>query len=139
MITENLRAVGGVSASQNAEEVLYHCAYNFPAVLLTLGPKAWKELSRIYERLARDTRIKVRKTLAHSLFECAKILGPSLTESELTPILFHFLQDKDEVREGVMASLPEFIECLSPEQRLCYIDQFAQAWASNEELWRNRQ
>jgi hypothetical protein len=71
-----------------------------------LGPKAWPELKRIHERLARDTRIKVRRTLAFSLFECAKILGAELTESELISILFHFLQDKEEVREGVLASLP---------------------------------
>lgn len=25
-------------------EVPYHCAYNFPAVLYTLGPKYWKKL-----------------------------------------------------------------------------------------------
>jgi hypothetical protein len=89
---------------------------------LTLGPKAWPELKRIHERLARDTRIKVRRTLAFSLFECAKILGAELTESELISILFHFLQDKEEVREGVLASLPDFIACLSVDQRLSYIN-----------------
>ena len=128
-----------MSQVQNAEEVLYHCAYNFPAVLLTLGPKAWPELKKIYERLARDTRIKVRKTLSNSLFECAKILGPELTERELISILFHFLQDKEEVREGVLASLPEFIGCLNVNQRLSYIDHFSQAWAKHEEAWRKRQ
>jgi serine/threonine-protein phosphatase 4 regulatory subunit 1 len=123
---------------QNAEEVLYHCAFNFPAVLQTLGPKAWPELKKIHERLARDTRIKVRRTLSYSLFECAKILGAELAERELISILFHFLQDIEEVREGVMESLPEFISCLDFQQRLCYIDQFSQAWAQNDESWRKR-
>jgi len=48
-----------------------------------------------------------------------------MTERELISILFHFLQDKEEVREGVLQTLPEFIECLNLGQRLSYIDQFA--------------
>ena len=42
--------------------------------------------------------MKIRKTLAHSLFELAKILGPQMTETELLPVLFHFMKDVDEVR-----------------------------------------
>lgn len=105
--------------------MLYHCAFNFPAVLQTLGPKAWPELKKIHERLARDTRVKVRRTLAYSLFECARILGPDLTERELISILFHFLQDIEEVKEGVLESLPEFMACLNIDQRICYIEQFS--------------
>lgn len=37
-----------------------------------------------------------------------------------------------------MESLPEFIKCLDVEQRICYIDQFSQAWAQNDEQWRKR-
>ena len=62
------------------EDILYHCAFNFPAVLLTLGKQSWPELKDIYKTLAIDHRIKVRKTLAYSLFEIAKILGPELAE-----------------------------------------------------------
>ena len=43
MVTENLKPQKkGASSNQGQEEVLYHCAYNFPAVLLTLGPTAWE-------------------------------------------------------------------------------------------------
>lgn len=62
--------------AQNQEDILYHCSFNFPAVLLTLGPSAWTSLKAIHEKLVRDSRVKVRKTLAYSLFELAKILGP---------------------------------------------------------------
>ena len=57
----------------------------------------------------RDSRSKVRRTLAYSLNELAKILGPEMTESELIPVLFHFMKDFDNVRDGVMVSLPELI------------------------------
>ena len=32
-----------------------------------------------------------------------------MTESELLPVLFHFMKDVDEVREGVMISLPDLV------------------------------
>ena len=81
----------------------------------------------------------MRKTLSYSLFELAKILGPELTETELISVLLHFLKDISEVKEGVLVSLPDFMACLSLEQRESYFDKLAQAWASNEESWRKRE
>ena len=113
MVEENIKPSGGVSTAQNSEDVLYHCAFNFPAVLLTLGPKAWPQLKHIHTKLVRDSRVKVRRTLAYSLFELAKILGEELTESELISVLLHFLKDVPEVKEGVMVTLPDFVACLN--------------------------
>ena len=138
MINANLKPKGGSANAQNQEDVLYHCAYNFPAIMLTLGPQAWAKLKPEYEKLVRDSRMKVRKTLAYSLFEIGKILGPDMTESELIPVLFHFMKDVDDVKAGVMASLPAFMTGLRIEQRESYVDKFAAAWNSNEEDWRRR-
>jgi len=41
----------------------------------------------------KDSRWKVRRTLAFSLHEIAKILGPDITEKELIPVLNIFLKD----------------------------------------------
>lgn len=82
-------------------EVPYHCAFNFPAILQTLGAKSWTKLSPVHDMLVKDSRFKVRRTLAFSLHEVAKIIGPDLTEKELIPVLYHFLKDVNEVREGV--------------------------------------
>ena len=125
MVVQNIKPSGGLSNAQNQEDVLYHCAYNFPAVLLTLGASAWPKLKPIHEKLVRDSRPKVRKTLAYSLFELAKILGPEMSETELVPVLFHFMKDVDSVREGVMGTLPDLISCLNPDQRESYIDKVA--------------
>ena len=75
--------------------------------------------------LVKDTRWKVRRTLAYSLHEIAKILGPEVAERELIPVLYSFLKDVDEVKEGVTENLPKFIQILSPEQRETYIDKIA--------------
>lgn len=61
-------------------EMPFHCAYNFPAVLLTLGHKSWLKLKPVYNSLIHDPRWKVRRSLSFSLHEVAKILGPELTE-----------------------------------------------------------
>ena len=56
--------------------------------------------------------MKVRRTLAYSLFEIAKILGPEITIRDLEPIFSIFLKDIPEVREGVLETIPEFIRCI---------------------------
>jgi hypothetical protein len=90
--------------------MLFHCAFNFPAVLLTLGPSFWPELKPIHAVLVRDSRTRIRRTLACSMHEIAKILGPSLAESELISVLFHFFKDTEEVKEGSLKFLPEFLD-----------------------------
>ena len=47
------------------------------------------------------------------MHECAKILGPVVTEKDLMPVLFHFLQDIADVAEGVLENLPEILKVLS--------------------------
>ena len=71
----------------------FHCAFNFPAVLLTMGGENWLKLEPLYKDLINDKRTKVRRTLSFSLHEIAKILGPERTEVELMPVLVRFLHD----------------------------------------------
>jgi len=95
--------------------VPFYCAFNFPAVLYTLGSQHWKKLKPLYDTLIKDTRWKVRRTLSFSLHEVAKILGPEMVEKELLHVLFLFMKDIEEVREGVTLNLPKFIEALPLE------------------------
>jgi serine/threonine-protein phosphatase 4 regulatory subunit 1 len=74
----------------------------------------WSKLKPTYEILVKDSRWKVRRTLSFSLHEIAKIVGPDSTEKELIPILFHFMKDIAEVKEGVVTNMPKFIEVLTP-------------------------
>ena len=69
----------------------------------------------------------MRRTLAFSLHECAKILGSDQTATDLFPILFKFLQDDPEVVEGVLLKLPEMLKVLASEKREEFIDLVAPA------------
>ena len=60
-------------------EVMYACAYNFPAVLDALGRERWPELIKLYEKLLKSTDKKIKITLSESLHEIAKIIGESYT------------------------------------------------------------
>lgn len=64
-----------------------------------------------------DTRWKVRRSLAFSIHECANILGAEITEKDLLPVLFHFLQDITEVAEGAIENLPQILKVLKQSQR----------------------
>jgi hypothetical protein len=101
---------GTLTVAKADKDTVMNCAFNFPAVLLVAGPSYWVDrLQKIHHDMVTDSRWKVRKSLAHSIHECAKILGSEVTERDLLPILFHLLQDIPEVAEGALQHLPEIL------------------------------
>jgi len=127
-VTEKPGAAVAKNIAQVDNETAYYCAYNFPAVLRTVGPAHWHDkLKPMHDQMVTDMRWKVRRSLSFSMHECAKILGPAITEQDLMPVLFHFLQDIADVAEGVLENLPEILKVLSQEQRDQYIELFIQA------------
>jgi serine/threonine-protein phosphatase 4 regulatory subunit 1 len=107
-------------------EAPYYLAFNIPAVIYTYGVSAWPKIKPLYDTLSKDSRFKVRRTLAFSIHEMAKMIGPELAESDLLPILFRLMADNNDVREGIMNNLSKFIEILRPEQRETFIDKLSQ-------------
>jgi hypothetical protein len=67
------------------DEIRYWAAFNFPSVLLTLGPEKWDALRDYYLDLTFDKE-NIRRTLACSFHEVQKILGIDKTETEMYPI-----------------------------------------------------
>lgn len=104
------------SSLADSDNVTY-CSFNFPAVLKTLGADGWAQLSDTYALLAKDGQFKVRRSLSFSLHEVAKILGTSLSEQALLPVLEAFLKDLEEVKVGAITHLAEFFAVLSPSVR----------------------
>lgn len=97
MVIETLdhKSLFGTTQSQQDEDDLYHCAFNFPAILFTLGQDAWPQLKEVYYRLINDHRERVRKTLAYSLHEVANVIPDP---NELILVFDKFTVDKDEIR-----------------------------------------
>lgn len=80
----------------------------------------------LYNTLSKDSRMKVRRTLAFSLHEMARMLGPEIAGQDLLPIMFRLMADNNDVREGIMLNLSKFIEQLRPEQRETFVDNMSQ-------------
>ncbi|CAG9856795.1 unnamed protein product [Phyllotreta striolata] len=121
-------------------EMIYHCAYYMPAVVMTLGREHWNLLENTVFALAGDVQYKVRRIVASSLHELATILGPELATNSLTILFEGFLKDLDEVRIGVLKNLTSFLEVIHPCKRNTYLPRligFLQT--DNEWNWRFRE
>ncbi|KAI7900271.1 armadillo-type protein [Cokeromyces recurvatus] len=120
-------------------EQIHNCAYNFPAVVLTAGVNYWdSHLKDIYLQLTRDYQFKVRRTFAYSLHEIARIIGPERTERDLVQIFALYLMDLDEVKQGVIEHLSDFLAALTIESRNEYIPILAEVWDGVLNNWHLR-
>lgn len=77
--------------SEIYSECRRECAYNFPAMVIFVGPSNFIEsLYSTFAGLASDPLAKVRKTLASSLHELAKLVGTSFNTTKVQIVrLFH--------------------------------------------------
>lgn len=115
------------------------CAYNFPAVVLTVGAGYWdSHLKDTYLSLTKDYQIKVRRTFAYSLHEIARIIGAERTESDLVQIFALYLMDLDDVKQGVLEHLAEFLGTLTVHSRNEYIPILTEVWDGVMTNWRLR-
>ncbi|KAG0170867.1 Serine/threonine-protein phosphatase 4 regulatory subunit 1 [Apophysomyces sp. BC1034] len=115
------------------------CAFNFPAVVLTAGAEYWdSHLKDTYLSLTKDYQIKVRRTFAYSLHEIARIIGPERTERDLVQIFALYLMDLDDVKQGVIEHLAEFLGTLAVSSRNEYIPILAEVWDGVMTNWRLR-
>ena len=57
------------------EDLMYICAFSFPAVFSTIGGKNWFKLRDVYHTLIKSQALSTKRTLAYSLHEVAKTLG----------------------------------------------------------------
>ena len=86
-------ASSSVNGLTQENEIIIACAYNFPAVILTLGPAHWPAFLKLFHVLMKDN-VKVKKPLVCSLHHIAKIIGEENAEKDLLPILYTVLKDK---------------------------------------------
>lgn len=126
-----------LSAAMVDTEATYFCAFNFPAVCITLGAARFPELVGTFQALVRDSKFHVRRTMAHSLHEVARIVGPVHTVTHVVPAVDMFLADLPEVKAGVVKTLGHLLKHMPDLKRLEYIKAITDV-AHNIESWRFR-
>ncbi|GAA6009944.1 hypothetical protein JCM10207_002168 [Rhodosporidiobolus poonsookiae] len=113
-------------------------AFNFPAVVLTLGRFNWPLLRDAHRTLCQDRVEKVRQSLASSLFEVAKIIGPEQGAAALVDPLGWFLRDADNIQAAVLENLPSLVGALGAEGSQRALSLLAEAWGGVR-VWRQRE
>mmetsp|Transcript_753 Transcript_753/g.1545 ORF Transcript_753/g.1545 Transcript_753/m.1545 type:complete len:645 (+) Transcript_753:130-2064(+) len=131
-------ATGKGQSGAGDNEMPTFCAYNFPAVVLTVGRSNWQHLKEAYNELLKDIQWKVRRTLSYSIHEIALILGPELTKEALLPALDVFLKDLDEVKVGALQNLSKLLGVLEPAARSNYVSLICSLEMESDN-WRFRQ
>lgn len=64
-----------VVSLSNDNELVYSCAYNFPAVVSVMGIGRWGEMFVVFRRLLKNGDRRVKISLSESLHEIVKIIG----------------------------------------------------------------
>lgn len=94
----------------------YFCAYNFPAVVLTLGKDNWHLMYDVLHSLCGDIQWRVRKSIAASICRIAQIIGRELATRDLVPIFLGFFKDLDEVKIEALRNLTDFLKVVDRSQ-----------------------
>jgi serine/threonine-protein phosphatase 4 regulatory subunit 1 len=117
------------------------CAFNYPAVALTLGRARWDELRELYLALSQDPALKVRRTLAASLGELAKIIGPDNAQQDLLPVWWDDIkcEEDGEVRLKAIECVGTFVGALG-ERKVEVAEGLLSVWkAGTLKGWREKQ
>ncbi|TFK91222.1 ARM repeat-containing protein [Polyporus arcularius HHB13444] len=133
-------AGGGPDIYEDPQRPLV-CAFNYPAVALTLGRQRWPELRSLYLTLAQDPSFKVRRTLAASLGEMAKIIGEEHARADLMGVFWSSLHaEESEVRMKILDAVQLFVRGISPPERVEVVKGLDEAFSSGKlTSWRERE
>ncbi|KAF8797930.1 ARM repeat-containing protein [Phlegmacium glaucopus] len=117
------------------------CAFNFPAVALTLGGKRWCEIREVYLEIASNPASGVRRTLAASLGEIAKIIGSEHAQTDLMDVWWRSIKsDDEEVRMKAVECLYDLVGVVGKDVGKTLIQGLLTVW--NQGIlrgWRERE
>jgi serine/threonine-protein phosphatase 4 regulatory subunit 1 len=129
-----------LTAAQEIDQKDLICAYNFPAVILTLGSQCWHgRLRDYYLKLWACTSYKVQHTLTASLAEVAEIIGPENTKQDILPCWKASLRSDDsQIRQMSVRHFRQLYRLLSPFDRDEIFTSLLLAWEGGLTGWRER-
>ena len=87
--------------------------------------------------MAADRDYRVRNSIASSLYEIGKIIGPELTENELIPVFDKLSKEEGEMQNTLLRILPYFLKDLSKATRRTYLEKLKRL-LNPKEKWRTR-
>ena len=116
-------------------------SFNYPAVALSLRPQRWGEVREHYLILTRDTNVRVRRTIAASLGEMARILGSELTKRDLMDVWQDKVHDAEDgqTRLKALEGVCLFVGALEGPAREGIMVGLLELWEQWLTGWRERE
>ncbi|KAG7452614.1 ARM repeat-containing protein [Guyanagaster necrorhizus] len=117
------------------------CAFNLPAVCMTLGLSRWETLRETYLKLSDNPAFGIRRTLAASVGDLAKVLGPEIAQRDLMPVWWDGLRSQEaEIRLKIVQCLETFVRSLNMTGKMEVLEGVLEAWKVNRwSGWRERE
>ncbi|WFD42789.1 hypothetical protein MPSI1_001439 [Malassezia psittaci] len=137
---DNLNATHFSDLLSNPDKSLI-VAFNFPAVILTVGASHWSEFRDLYLQLTTHSSESVRNSLCASLHEVARLIGPQAASQDLVSVAEHFLHDPcPEVTGTLLEHFHEFLLVLPVDAAKTQLRQLPNLWLSRfAHDWRLRE
>jgi len=109
-------------------------------VALTLGRARWGELRETYLDIAENREVAVRRTLAASLGELAKIVGEEHAERDLLGVWWDAVRsEEEEVRDKALECVEVFVAALGKQPRIAVVSGLLTIWEEGVfRGWRER-
>ncbi|KDE03630.1 hypothetical protein MVLG_05880 [Microbotryum lychnidis-dioicae p1A1 Lamole] len=114
------------------------CAFNFPAIVLTLGCEKWPSLRPYHFELCQHKTAKVRQSLASSLHEVAKIIGPAQADVALLEPFTWYLTDHDQIQSALLDNLTSLLFAFGSDAGRSALAALVEAW-DKITVWRRRE
>ncbi|KAJ1815998.1 hypothetical protein LPJ60_005507, partial [Coemansia sp. RSA 2675] len=128
-----------------SRDILYQCAFNFPALLAALSvssgsASAWDRLRDVYMQLGKTEHADARQTLACSLHEVARMVqGQSAAAADLESVLCLFLIDAPLIKMGALRKLGDTLTWLPAPSRARCLPMIMQVFKHDGAQWRTRE
>ncbi|KAJ2118026.1 hypothetical protein IW146_000226 [Coemansia sp. RSA 922] len=128
-----------------SRDILYQCAYNFPALLAAVGcssgsGSAWERLRDVYMQLGKTEHADARQTLACSLHEVARMVqGQTAAAADLESVLCLFLIDAPLIKMGAIRRLGDTLTWLPAPSRARCLPMIMQVFKHDGSQWRTRE
>ncbi|PWN44156.1 ARM repeat-containing protein [Ceraceosorus guamensis] len=138
--------IGGPSGAAKAVDAArqHVMAYNFPAVVLTLGQERWPKLRAAHRDLflASGTS-QAQCSLAASLHEIAKVIGPEAASEDLVELFEYSMWTTEadvELKSAAVEHMDEFLQALPTDAAQKQLTMLTALWSSHfERDWRLRE
>jgi len=143
ILDQYIETIEQYRGDSEAQDICFHCAYTFAAVVKTMGRDVWMKLKAPFQMLCVDSQIRSRKSMAASMHVLANALGAALTEVDVLPQFEILLQDgQQEVRLAALQNVASMLRAAprstSQKQILTGLAAVLQTLMGKSGCWRVR-